>query len=70
MGSTPCVHSRDCVQAGHAVVQGVLAVAGDAARILQWGHDAPAAVATFSLVASLLLWTKQLCELTSGLLLL
>ncbi len=57
---------RDCVQAGHAVAQGVIAVAGDAACLLRWDCGAPAAVATFGLASALLSWANELCQGTSG----
>ena len=53
---------RECIQLGHAVVQGVLAVAGDAARLLQWDCDTTPAVATLSLASASLSWANELCR--------
>ena len=55
-----------CIQAGHSVVTGVLAVAGDAARLLQWACCTPAAVDTFEMATALLAWANELCQMSSG----
>ena len=55
-----------CIHAGHSVVTGVLAVAGDAARLLQWACCIPAAVATFEMATALLAWANELCQMSSG----
>ena len=44
----------------------MLAVGGDAARILQWGADTPAAIATFSLAVAVLKWSKDLQGIMPG----
>ena len=57
---------RGCIQAAHAVVQGVLAVAGDAARLLQWECHTPAGVATFDLAVAMLTWAEELSQSSAG----
>lgn len=57
---------RECIQLGHTVVQGVLAVAGDAARLLQWDCDTTPAVATLSLASASLSWANELCRTSPG----
>ena len=57
---------QEWLKAAHAVVQGVLAVAADAARLLQWDCHHPAAVATFALAGKLLTWAAELCNANSG----
>ena len=64
--TTPARCPGACVQAGHAVAEGVLAVAGDAIRILQWGVATPAAVSTFDLATAMLHWAQQLHSMTPG----
>lgn len=64
--STTSLSCQACIQAGHSVVTGVLAVAGDAARLLQWACCTPAAVATFEMATSLLAWANELCQISSG----
>ncbi|DBA71994.1 TPA: hypothetical protein ACH3X2_010737 [Trebouxia sp. C0005] len=63
--STTGLSCQACIQAGHSVVTGVLAVAGDAARLLQWVCCAPAAVATFETATALLAWANELCQMSS-----
>ena len=64
--STTGLSCQACIQAGHSAVTGVLAVAGDAARLLQWACCAPAAVATFEMATALLAWANELCQMSSG----
>jgi len=64
--STTGLACQACIQAGHSVVTGVLAVAGDAARLLQWACCTPAAVATFEMATALLAWANELCQMSSG----
>ncbi|KAL0037621.1 hypothetical protein WJX77_005190 [Trebouxia sp. C0004] len=63
--STTGLSCQACIQAGHSVVTGVLAVAGDAARLLQWACCTPAAVATFEIATALLAWAHELCQMSS-----
>ncbi len=64
--STAGLSCQAYIQAGHSVVTGVLAVAGDAARLLQWACCTPAAVATFEMATALLAWANELCQMSSG----
>lgn len=57
---------RDCVEAVHAVVQGVLAVAADVVRLLAWDRHHPSAVATFALATNFLAWADTLAAASAG----
>ena len=65
-GVVPALRPGDCIQAVFIVAQGVLAMGGDAARLLQWGSSTPAAAATLSLAIAMLKWAKYLHEVSPG----
>ena len=64
--TAPALRPYDCIQAAFKTAQGVLAVGGDAARLLQWGPSTPAATATFSLAVAMLNWSKDLRHIMPG----
>lgn len=67
--AAPALWPGDCIQAVFKLAQGVLAVGGDAARLLHWGAPTPALAATFSLAVALLRWSKDLHGCNPGLIL-
>lgn len=67
--AAPALRPRDCVQAVFKLAQGVLAVGGDAARLLHWGAPTPALAATFSLAVALLRWAKDFHGISPGVIL-
>ena len=64
--TAPALQPRDCIQAAFNAAQGLLAVGGDAARLLRWGSSTPAATATLSLAVAMLKWSKDLPEIIPG----
>lgn len=64
--AAPALRPCDCIQAAFNAAQGVLAVGGDAARLLCWGPSTPAATATLSLAVAMLKWSKDLQETMPG----